>query len=116
MVEIDVRDRGHAAVGREYGRQHGQQREAHDHPHGQGGLGALPGSLRHIAGYHFGWWDADGTPAPMGDAQARVLVFYPLKALASDQFARWRAMASSFGLAPNLVARIDGNTVVIVKR
>ncbi|NUS45379.1 MAG: polyprenyl synthetase family protein, partial [Mycobacteriaceae bacterium] len=22
----------------------------------------LPKPLRHMAGYHFGWWDADGAP------------------------------------------------------
>ncbi len=24
---------------------------------------ALPGAMRHIAGYHFGWWDDHGRPA-----------------------------------------------------
>ena len=31
---------------------------------------SLPGSLRHIAGYHFGWWDADGTPADADHGKA----------------------------------------------
>ena len=31
---------------------------------------SLPGSMRHIAGYHFGWWDADGTPAESDHGKA----------------------------------------------
>ncbi len=31
---------------------------------------SLPGSLRHIAGYHFGWWDADGSPADADHGKA----------------------------------------------
>ncbi|GAA3432428.1 family 2 encapsulin nanocompartment cargo protein polyprenyl transferase [Kutzneria kofuensis] len=30
-------------------------------------VGTLPTSMRRVAGYHFGWWDADGTPRT-GDA------------------------------------------------
>lgn len=43
------------------------------------------------------------------DSQAKALVFYPLKALASDQHARWKALAQSLGLDPNLIVRIDGD-------
>jgi DEAD/DEAH box helicase domain-containing protein len=43
------------------------------------------------------------------DGQAKVLVFYPLKALAADQFARWQAMATRFGLSSDQVVRIDGD-------
>jgi DEAD/DEAH box helicase domain-containing protein len=43
------------------------------------------------------------------DPQAKVLVFYPLKALAADQFARWRAMAVGFGVNAEQVVRIDGD-------
>lgn len=30
----------------------------------------LPGTLRHIAGYHIGWWDADGAPCDIGGGKA----------------------------------------------
>ncbi|MEV7179195.1 family 2 encapsulin nanocompartment cargo protein polyprenyl transferase [Kitasatospora sp. NPDC093679] len=30
----------------------------------------LPGSMRRIAGYHFGWWEADGTPGTTGSGKA----------------------------------------------
>ena len=45
----------------------------------------------------------------LGDSQAKVLVFYPLKALASDQHVRWMDMASSVGLPTSSVAKIDGD-------
>lgn len=43
------------------------------------------------------------------DPGAKVLVFYPLKALASDQFDRWRRVARQAGLEEHAVARIDGD-------
>ena len=42
---------------------------------------------------------------------ARVLVFYPLKALAADQFARWKALCQQFRLPSDLVAKIDGDVL-----
>lgn len=45
----------------------------------------------------------------LSDPSAKVLVFYPLKALASDQYARWQAMAEKVGLKTCDVARIDGD-------
>ncbi|WP_431679267.1 family 2 encapsulin nanocompartment cargo protein polyprenyl transferase [Kitasatospora sp. KL5] len=30
----------------------------------------LPGMMRRIAGYHFGWWEADGTPSAAGSGKA----------------------------------------------
>ncbi|MBY3585154.1 DEAD/DEAH box helicase [Rhizobium bangladeshense] len=45
------------------------------------------------------------------DPSARVLVFYPLKALASDQFARWRKLSVECGLSEDAVARIDGEVL-----
>lgn len=44
------------------------------------------------------------------DEGAKVLVFYPLKALSSDQFARWQVMAKDVGIDPSVVVRIDGDT------
>lgn len=52
----------------------------------------------------------------MTDADARVLVFYPLKALASDQLRGWRAMASDLGLPDNVIGRIDGSIRDMKKR
>ncbi len=40
---------------------------------------------------------------------ARVLIFYPLKALAADQHERWLRMAAMAGLGEDAVARIDGD-------
>jgi geranylgeranyl diphosphate synthase, type I len=31
---------------------------------------SLPASMRHIAGYHLGWWDADGVPAQANGGKA----------------------------------------------
>ncbi|MEU7879056.1 family 2 encapsulin nanocompartment cargo protein polyprenyl transferase [Microbispora bryophytorum] len=33
-------------------------------------VGTLPPSMRRVAGYHFGWWDARGRPAPAGGGKA----------------------------------------------
>ena len=43
---------------------------------------------------------------------SRVLVFYPLKALAADQIRGWREMAHSLDLPENLIGRIDGSVQV----
>jgi DEAD/DEAH box helicase domain-containing protein len=42
---------------------------------------------------------------------ARVLVFYPLKALASDQYERWKTLCREFGLPSAVVAKIDGEVL-----
>jgi geranylgeranyl diphosphate synthase type I len=36
-------------------------------PELRAGVAQLPGSMRRIAGYHFGWWDAEGKPTPGTD-------------------------------------------------
>ncbi|MDH6576713.1 family 2 encapsulin nanocompartment cargo protein polyprenyl transferase [Kitasatospora sp. MAP5-34] len=33
-------------------------------------VGTLPESMRHMSGYHFGWWEADGTPSDAGAGKA----------------------------------------------
>lgn len=38
----------------------------HIEPELRSAVDRLPTPLRLIAGYHFGWWDADGTPLPSG--------------------------------------------------
>ena len=44
--------------------------------------------------------------------RSRVLVFYPLKALAGDQIRGWREMARSLGLEETYIGRIDGSVPV----
>lgn len=44
-------------------------------------------------------------------SNARILVFYPLKALASDQFQRWQRICRDCGLPSDAVARIDGDVL-----
>lgn len=46
------------------------------------------------------------------DPSARVLVFYPLKALAADQLRGWKAIAQEMDLDPSIVGRIDGSVSV----
>ena len=43
------------------------------------------------------------------DISARILVIYPLKALASDQFGKWKNLARTAGFAKGSIGRIDGN-------
>ncbi len=45
------------------------------------------------------------------DPEARVLVYYPLKALAADQFERWKALCRELGLSSSAVAKIDGEVL-----
>ena len=46
------------------------------------------------------------------DRAARILVFYPLKALAEDQLCGWRDMAKSLGFPEETIGRIDGSVLV----
>ena len=43
------------------------------------------------------------------DSDSRLLVFYPLKALAADQLRGWRETAHSLELDENVIGRIDGS-------
>ena len=45
----------------------------------------------------------------LADPEARVAVFYPLKALANDQYKEWRRWANTLLGDPNAVGRIDGS-------
>lgn len=46
-----------------------------------------------------------------GSPNARILVFYPLKALAADQYQRWLRVCAECGLGAGAVARIDGDVL-----
>ena len=46
------------------------------------------------------------------DSQSRILVFYPLKALAADQLRGWQEMARSLELDETYIGRIDGSVPV----
>ena len=46
------------------------------------------------------------------NADSRVLVFYPLKALVADQFYGWQKTAQALGLGKFAIARIDGSVPV----
>lgn len=48
----------------------------------------------------------------LSNPNCRVLVFYPLKALASDQVRGWRAMAHALGMPDGTIGRIDGSVSV----
>ena len=43
------------------------------------------------------------------EPDSRVLVFYPLKALAADQVAGWHGMAMALSLDEDIIGRIDGS-------
>ena len=43
------------------------------------------------------------------EPDAKVAVFYPTKALAADQFGRWKSLASALGLPPSTIGHIDGS-------
>ena len=43
------------------------------------------------------------------DPDSRVLIFYPLKALAADQLRGWQTMAKSLELGEDAIGRIDGS-------
>ncbi|RJL32892.1 polyprenyl synthetase family protein [Bailinhaonella thermotolerans] len=48
-------------------------------------LGRLPEEVRHVAGYHAGWWDADGRPQDnTGKAVRPALVLACARAIAGD--------------------------------
>lgn len=44
--------------------------------------------------------------------ESRVLVFYPLKALAGDQVRGWQAMARALGIPNGAIGRIDGSVSI----
>ena len=46
------------------------------------------------------------------DSKRRILVFYPLKALAADQVLGWKKMAHSLQIDDDVIGRIDGSVHV----
>ncbi|WP_175410633.1 family 2 encapsulin nanocompartment cargo protein polyprenyl transferase [Streptomyces sp. TRM64462] len=59
-------------------------------------VGSLPGPLRRVAAYHFGWEHGDGTPAagPAGKAIRPALVLASTRALGGDPLVAVRAAAA----------------------
>ncbi|GAA2231801.1 MULTISPECIES: family 2 encapsulin nanocompartment cargo protein polyprenyl transferase [Kitasatospora] len=59
-------------------------------------IGTLPESMRRIAGYHFGWWEPDGTPANAGAGKAirPALVLAAVQALGRRPAEAVRAAAA----------------------
>ncbi|GAB3672606.1 family 2 encapsulin nanocompartment cargo protein polyprenyl transferase [Actinocorallia lasiicapitis] len=48
-------------------------------------IGSLPDPVRHIAGYHLGWWDAEGRPSePTGKAVRPTLALLACEAVGGD--------------------------------
>ena len=45
------------------------------------------------------------------EIESRVLVMYPLKALASDQVSRWKTLLRQCGLSEETVGKIDGDVL-----
>src|SRR5581483_9975720 len=45
------------------------------------------------------------------EGDGKAIVLYPLKALLSDQLARWKALASELGLPENAVAELHGQVL-----
>ncbi|KIA63922.1 polyprenyl synthetase [Nocardia vulneris] len=59
-------------------------------------VGTLPAPLDHMGGYHFGWWDADGspTPQPLGKALRPALTVCTAIACGSTAHAALAAAAA----------------------
>ncbi|MBV6697115.1 family 2 encapsulin nanocompartment cargo protein polyprenyl transferase [Kitasatospora aureofaciens] len=57
---------------------------------------SLPGAMRKVAGYHFGWWEADGSPsaAPSGKAIRPAMVLAATQALGGSAAAATAAAAA----------------------
>jgi len=51
----------------------------------RGAVGTLPESMRRIAGYHFGWWEADGAPSAAGSTSGTGKAIRPALVLAATQ-------------------------------
>ncbi|MFC3233797.1 polyprenyl synthetase family protein [Streptomyces nitrosporeus] len=62
-------------------------------PHLRAAVETLPGAIRRVALYHFGWQDADGTPTagPSGKAIRPALVLAAARALGGDAESAMRA-------------------------
>ncbi|MFI8002391.1 family 2 encapsulin nanocompartment cargo protein polyprenyl transferase [Streptomyces sp. NPDC086010] len=77
-------------------------------PHLRAAVETLPGAMRRVAKYHFGWQDADGTPASgrAGKAIRPALVLAAAQALGGDPDAAVRA-AVAVELAHNFTLLHD---------
>ncbi|MER5555003.1 family 2 encapsulin nanocompartment cargo protein polyprenyl transferase [Streptomyces sp. NPDC002793] len=77
-------------------------------PHLRAAVGTLPGAIRRVAMYHFGWQNADGSPASgqAGKAIRPALVLAAARALGGDPEAAMRA-AVAVELAHNFTLLHD---------
>ncbi|MFF9690139.1 family 2 encapsulin nanocompartment cargo protein polyprenyl transferase [Streptomyces sp. NPDC014623] len=77
-------------------------------PHLRAAVGTLPGAIRRVAMYHFGWQNADGTPASgqAGKAIRPALVLAAARALGGDPDEAMRA-AVAVELAHNFTLLHD---------
>ncbi|MER5639911.1 family 2 encapsulin nanocompartment cargo protein polyprenyl transferase [Kitasatospora sp. NPDC002227] len=59
-------------------------------------VGTMPGAMRLVSGYHFGWWEPDGTPAEAGSGKAMrpALVLAATRAVGGDPGRAVRAAAA----------------------
>ncbi|MFJ4185568.1 family 2 encapsulin nanocompartment cargo protein polyprenyl transferase [Kitasatospora sp. NPDC089509] len=69
---------------------------------------SLPGTMRKVAGYHFGWWEADGTPSESSSGKAirPALVLAATQALGGTP-ARAAAAAAAVELVHNFTLLHD---------
>lgn len=69
---------------------------------------SLPGAMRKVAGYHFGWWEADGAPstAPSGKAIRPAMVLAATQALGGSP-AEATAAAAAVELVHNFTLLHD---------
>lgn len=102
MISTDAAMEGHKAAAL---LEH--TRDAVD-PHLRAAVETLPGAIRRVAMYHFGWQDADGTPASgqSGKAIRPALVLAAARALGGDPDAAMRA-AVAVELAHNFTLLHD---------
>ncbi|WP_441245435.1 family 2 encapsulin nanocompartment cargo protein polyprenyl transferase [Kitasatospora sp. McL0602] len=59
-------------------------------------VGSMPEAMRRLSGYHFGWWEADGTPSEAGSGKAMrpALVLAAARAVGGDAAGAVRAAAA----------------------
>lgn len=92
---------GAQAGGRAAGEILAQARAATGAAH-RSAVDALPGLVRHIAGYHIGWWDADGRPCDHGGKMIRPALTLACARAVSGQ-AEWPEAAVAAAVSVELI-------------